>query len=458
MRLPALFVPGRLALLALLAVSGCDDGGDPDPGDSPDAGNSPDAGDSTDAGDNCPEVASSQSIQFDGVPAADALAGSTVSFRVRLLSVCGEPLGMAPDIQAQAGRVETVEEADGWTRVEWQLAPVPIDQTLTVQAGPIQQEVVVQAVPGTLAETTDFGGIADFMAAEGLTGTTEDLTILGDSLILPAPGGLLRLTADGEPTWMPNDALGGPLGVVADAAGRLWIADSGNSALIRVDSDGSTSAVLNADAPGELQNPNFLAFGPDGLLYISDPCASRILRVDPESGAVDATLDFDPAIDGSPNGLAFDPDGVLHAITGNAILQCRMLGLAPPDAELARIWRIPTDADGFGPAESLTEPLGTFGDGLAFDRDANLFFVATAVDGLSLSQNAIFVRRAVDGVIHPVAIAPEGVLYANLAFGFGAFDAQRLYISLLSVPPFAGDASRGAHTLDLRLEPGPLWQ
>ena len=414
--------------------------------------------DDDEATETCAEVASSRTVEFGSEPAAAAPAGSTISFRVRVTSVCGTPLDDAPTVIAGSGRATTRLEDDGWTRVEWQLAPVPVPQQLRVESGPVQREFIVDATPSTPAETADFGGIADFMAAEGLMGTTEDLTILGDTLILPAPGGLLRVTTDGQPTWTPTDALASPLGVVADADGRLWIADSGNSAVTRVDADGAATVVLNADPPDELQNPNFLAFGPDGLLYISDPCASRILRMDPATGEVDATVEFDPAVDGSPNGLAFDPNGVLHAITGNAILQCRLLGLAPPDAELARIWRIPTDADGFGAPESLTEPLGTFGDGLAFDQDANLFFVATAVDGLSLRQNAIFVRRATDGVIHPVAIAPEGVLYANLVFGSGAFDAQRLYISLLSVPPFAGDASRGAHTLDLFMKAGPLWQ
>ena len=427
-----------LALLATGAPLGCDDGGgDPE--------------------DGCPEVASSHSMEIDGELPVEAPAGSTVAFRVRLLSVCGDPLGIAPAFEARSGRVTVIPEDAGWSRVEWQLAPVPVPQLLFLRSGPIQQELKVDATPVDPLITEDMGGVADLLAAEGIDGTTEDLAIQGETLVLPVPGGLVRVTRDGVATVEAMPTFQSPLGVASDLNQDLWILDSDRSTLTHLSDAGPTDR-LTAEAPGELISPNHLAFGPDGLLYISDPCAGSLLRFDPETGAVDARLDFDPATQGSPNGVAFDPDGVLHTISGNAVLQCRQAGIAPPDAELSRIWRVPTSAEGFGEAEPITEALATFGDGVAFDQDANLFFVGTAVEGLSVRQNAIYVRRATDGVIHPVAVAPAGVLYANLTFGYGAFDPQTLYISLLSVPPFAGAASRGLHRVAVEVTRGPLWQ
>lgn len=434
--------PARLALLGLVALGGCDD---------------TDGSGGAGGSGECPEASSSLSIEYDGMPAGEAPAGSTVSFRARLVSVCGDPLGMAPGLEAGAGRVTTADEADGWTRIEWHLAPVPVPQRLQLSAGPIQQEFQVDATPIDPLITDDMGGVAALLAAEGIAGTTEDLAIQAETIVLPVPGGLVRVTGEGVSTFEAVPVFESPLGVASDLNQDLWILDSARSTLTQL-AGASPTDRLTAEAPGALVSPNHLAFGPDGLLYISDPCAASLLRFDPETGEVDARLDFDPATQGSPNGVAFDPNGVLHTISGNAVLQCRQTGIAPPDAELSRIWRVPTSADGFGEAEPITEPLATFGDGIAFDQDANLFFVGTSVEGLSVQQNAIFVRRHVDGAIHPVAVAPQGVLYANLTFGYGAFDPQTLYVSLLSVPPLAGAGSRGLHRVEVQVDRGPLWQ
>jgi sugar lactone lactonase YvrE len=279
-----------------------------------------------------------------------------------------------------------------------------------------------------------------------------------ERITLPAPGGLVHVTPDGTPTWQPVDALLNPLGVAASAEGGWWIVDSEAATLWRVEADGTATARLTAEAPGLLQSPNHLAIGPDGKIYLSDPCAGSLLRFDPAADTVDARVEFDPAMDGGPNGVAFDPAGRLHIMTGNAILQCQQIGLAPPDAKLARVWRIPTDDEGFGTPMSLTEPVGTFGDGITFDDSGNLYFIADAIEGLSLTESAVLVLPAQGGPPRTVAVAPEGIIYANLAFGVADFGARTLYISLLSIPPFAGDDSRGLHVLDAQVMRGPTWQ
>lgn len=431
----------RWLWLAGFVVVGCDDGG----GDG--------------AGEDCPEVSSSISVEFDGMLPGEAPAGSEQSFRVRLVSVCGEPLTEGPGITVNAGAAATSAQEDGWQQVTWTLAPVPVRQTLSVQFGPVNQDFTIDAtLADPLPETTVYAGITELLMAEGIEGSTEDLAVTTERITLPAPGGLVHVAPDGTPTWQAVDDLLNPLGIAAAADGGWWIVDSEAATLWRVEADGTAIAHLNAEEPGLLQSPNHLAVGPDDKIYLSDPCAGSLLRYDPATGAVDARVDFDPATDGGPNGVAFDPSGQLHIMTGNAILQCQQIGLAPPDAELARVWRIPVDEVGFGMPMALTDPVGTFGDGITFDALGNLYFIADAIEGLSLTESAVLVLPVQGGEPRKVAVAPAGVIYANLAFGVGDFGAQTLYISLLSVPPFAGDESRGLHRMDAHIMRGPVWQ
>lgn len=430
-------------LLVLALVMGCDDGAGGDDGGA--------------GGGDCPEVSSSISIEFGETPPAEAEAGATVAIEVRLSSVCGDPLGTPPDVSVNAGAVERVDQPDGWSRFEWTLAPAPVAHRARVEFGPANQAFTVQATPGEPIESADFGGVADFLAAQGVDGTTEDLAITTDAVLLPAPGGVVRVDVDGAPTWQPIDALQSPLGIAIDAAGHLWIVDAEIPALLEVAHDGTVTRHL--DAEGTLEGPNHLAFGPDGKIYLSDPCAGRILRYDPASAAIDAEIAFDRATQGGPNGVAFSPDGgTLYTVTENTVVLCGQAGIAAPDAPLAFVFRVPVDDAGFGELEAVTDAVGTFGDGLTFDQDGNLFFIADRVEGLRLAESAVLVLPHGAREPHPLAIAPEGIIYANLAFGLGALGDQRLYISLLSVPPFAGPASRGVHVLDVGVTRGPIWQ
>lgn len=82
-----------------------------------------------------------------------------------------------------------------------------------------------------------------------------------------------------------------PSAVVKDASGNLYIADTANNRVRRIDSNGIVSTIVGTGEPGfagdgrearkaRLQRPTGLAFDPHGNLYIADGGNSRIRKVD----------------------------------------------------------------------------------------------------------------------------------------------------------------------------------
>ena len=121
----------------------------------------------------------------------------------------------------------------------------------------------------------------------------------------------------------------------------------------RIDPDGLIWTVAGATAPGfsgdggpateaQLNNPKDVAFGPDGSLYIADSGNQRVRRVDPDgiittvAGNGDLLYNGDdiPAVDASlstPVALAIGPDSSLYIATlgsgsGTAGLRVRRVG------------------------------------------------------------------------------------------------------------------------------------
>lgn len=133
-----------------------------------------------------------------------------------------------------------------------------------------------------------------------------------------------------------------PLGLAFDPAGNLYIADSGNRRVRRLDSQGLLrTAAGGGEAPAEeggpalqsaLTLPVDLSFGPDGALYIADAGNHRVYRLGPEgllraiagTGKPGAGADGTPATRAAldqPLGLAADrAGGVFVADTGNGRL------------------------------------------------------------------------------------------------------------------------------------------
>ena len=151
--------------------------------------------------------------------------------------------------------------------------------------------------------------------------------------------GTAHLSGDGGPAT--DATLDDPSGVSLDTAGNLYIADTGNSAVRRVATNGVISTVAGTGDRGfsgdggpaptaQLIRPVSVAVGQDGSLFISDSNDRRVRRVDDTGtittfagdGGIDEGEDGVPATEAgltTPEGLAVDASGnllIVDSFTG----------------------------------------------------------------------------------------------------------------------------------------------
>ena len=207
------------------------------------------------------------------------------------------------------------------------------------------------------------------------TGNHRIRKVAAGTITTIAGTGHVGYSGDGRPARLAT--LRFPKGVAVDAAGIVYIADTGNNRVRRIGRNGNISTVMGtgqrgfsgdggqaANAP--LTLPRGLVSAPDGSLYVSDSGNHAIRRIDAEgvvftvagTGVAGSSLEGDAARQSKlsdPVGLAIDADGrLLVADSGNR--RVRRLepdwNLLPPDAlplpelvplgvtgDWARLWR-----------------------------------------------------------------------------------------------------------------------
>ena len=106
-----------------------------------------------------------------------------------------------------------------------------------------------------------------------------------------------------------------PFGVAADAAGNVYVADSGNCAIRKIARDGTVSTLAgngregNADGVGtaaRFRHPRGLGFAPDGSLVVADTANCRIRRL---------------AMDGTVTTIAGSTPAIVYGTLANAQFQ-----------------------------------------------------------------------------------------------------------------------------------------
>lgn len=192
------------------------------------------------------------------------------------------------------------------------------------------------------------------------------------------------LTYNGEGMLATIAQLALPQGVAVDISGNVYVGDTGNSRVRKVDA--ATGIISNVnDAAWE--KPAAVLFDGADNLYVADSGAHRVLRVDGETGLIAVVagtgtpgysgdgMDATTAELTMPSGLAFDAEGNLYiADTGNSIIRkvdaisgliSRVAGFPIPyvfDVELY-------NGDGI---DALTAHL-SFPMGIALDEAGNLY-------------------------------------------------------------------------------------
>jgi hypothetical protein len=180
--------------------------------------------------------------------------------------------------------------------------------------------------------------------------------------------GVTGFSGDGGPATQAK--LNDPKGIIFDPAGNLYIADTSNDRIRKVDTDGTISTVIGTGVQGgdgdggpalgaQLSEPRTMAWGPGGELYITEPKINRIRKVD--AGGIITRLagtsvagfggDGGPAVDAeldTPRGIDVDADGVVYiADSGNQ--RIRRIGTDGIITTIAGTGRQASDGDG-GPA------------------------------------------------------------------------------------------------------------
>jgi sugar lactone lactonase YvrE len=175
---------------------------------------------------------------------------------------------------------------------------------------------------------------------------------------IDAAGNITTVAGNGTPAYSGDNgpaasaALHSPSGVTVDGGGNLYIADSANNRVRKVAGSGIITTVAGTGTAGyygdggpatnaQLQNPDGVALDADGNLYISDSGNQRIRRVNTlgvittfaGSGSAGYSGDGGPAASASlnrPRGVALDPGGNLYiADQGNNRIREVALAASP---------------------------------------------------------------------------------------------------------------------------------
>ena len=150
------------------------------------------------------------------------------------------------------------------------------------------------------------------------------------------------------------------LGLALDGGGHVYACDHRRHQVLRV-SPAGTVAVYSGGAPGTaLRTPNYPVFDAAGRLYVSDSGAwgqddGCLFRIDP--GGETQVVATAPCH--FPNGLALSPDGAWLYVA---------------ESTLPGVTRLRTLGDGsLGAPEEVVRLPGTVPDGLAFDAEGALY-------------------------------------------------------------------------------------
>ncbi|HTR55924.1 MAG TPA: DUF4215 domain-containing protein [Kofleriaceae bacterium] len=319
------------------------------------------------------------------------------------------PFGVAVDAQGVVSIADTTNQ---------RVRRVAADGTIATTAGNGTLGFGVEGGAATSAQVGAPWGVAvDAMGRIYIADNTSQRirrVELDGTISTVAGTGLSGYSGDGGPATAAQ--LNGALGVALDAAGRVYIVDTNNHAVRRVDLDGTITTIAGTGHPGfsgdngpatsaQLYDPLGVAVDTAGNVYIADTYNRRIRRVD-TSGTITTIAGNDTAGYGGDGGPAIAatltfPSGIVIDGQGGIVLS---------DGNNNRVRRI--DSSGYINTIAGTGIAGYNGDGIAATTAELSTPYGVAVDGSGrvLIADCINQRvRRIDGSGTITTIAGTGV-------------------------------------------------
>jgi DNA-binding CsgD family transcriptional regulator/streptogramin lyase len=99
----------------------------------------------------------------------------------------------------------------------------------------------------------------------------------GGNIVAFAGSGRAAFGGDGGPATAADLNL--PTGLAFDSAGNVYIADSGNNRVRKVSPNGTITTIAGDGTPGVLAAPSAVVVGPSGLLFITDTDNHRVVKL-----------------------------------------------------------------------------------------------------------------------------------------------------------------------------------
>ncbi len=301
--------------------------------------------------------------------------------------------------------------------------------------------VLILALPMWGIPSTRFNGVAATLPTGSTTlSLPSDMTVDTAGNIYIADTGnsrIVKVTPQGSASVLTitglSPALSSPTGMTVDGSGTLYIADSGNNRIVTVTASGSGSAVSTGSVT--LSSPQGIALDQSSNLFIADTGNNRIVEVTAAGAAsVFAVTGLGTALN-TPTGLAVDVTGNLYIAdsVNNRIVTVAAGGTAGLALSIT------------GLSTALDTPRGVAVDGLGniYIADTNnhrIVAVAPGGAGSPLSTGSVTLNLpkgvAVDisGIIYiadtsnnqTVTVAASAVGFGHLQLGTSSGTTQTL--------------------------------
>ncbi len=209
-------------------------------------------------------------------------------------------------------------------------------------------------------------------------------------------GEIYRVSLEGEVELLGSTG-GSMLGLAVDGRGRIYACDSGRGEIARLDPRTGTIAVYaRGVGGGDLDTPNVMAFGPDGMAYVT--CSGEqgrpvIVRIAPGG----RTEKWTAAVSRYPNGCLVSPDGDALIVV---------------EAKAERLVRVAIAADGSaGAPETIAELPDTDADGIWLAADGSYLVTLYRPDGLARVTRRGEVQTVVDDHLASHLDAPSDIAW-----------------------------------------------